>query len=381
MQEFNFNKKEFKDDFLHEKHITYLLNSLEQTSPLDASESHRLSLLFFVISGLDLLIDLDTRLSPILKKKIIDYIYTYQVDTECKIPDHCSNYHTEEKNSKTEIDATTHRIGFAGFRSTSMIDNTIPCFDSGSITMTYCALATLVILGDDLERVHKDHIIKSINHLQLADGGFKPTVLGGESDMRMLYCAVAVSRLLDDWSSIDKDKCAKFIKDSLSYDGGFGQTAGAESHGGSTYCALGSLLLMDKLEATLNSEEISNLIRWCVMRLGHGFSGRPNKEQDTCYSFWIGACLKMTDYFKYIEQDGLLEFILSSQEVSGGFSKIPAYYSDPLHTYLSLAGLSFIDEQHSKGVNVKKLDPTLNISMRAKKHLDQLHKKWRNEST
>ena len=63
--------------------------------------------------------------------------------------------------------------------------------------------------------------------------------------------------------------------------------------GGSTFCAVASLVLMDRLHSTLSDKQIAKLIRWCVMRQQSGFQGRPNKPADTCYSFWVGATLKV----------------------------------------------------------------------------------------
>lgn len=392
MQDFCFARKVFGEDFLYEKHVNYLLKSLKRSTgtPLEVAEAHRLSSLFFIVSGLDLLGALNTRLSDEDKKDIIEWIYSYQVDTERVHLAQQKQYDNNLKNNHNTITMNklndnnyhTTKVGYSGFRATSMIDSDIP-LDCGVISMTYCALATLVILGDDLKRVDRKSIIQGMKLLQLPDGSFKPSVFGGESDMRLVYCAVAVSQLLNDWSGIDKDKCAKFIKDSLSYEGAFAQCPGAEAHGGSTYCALASLKLMSKLDDTLNKQEIDRLIRWCINRLDCGFSGRPNKDQDTCYSFWIGACLVILDHFKYIEQGNLLDFILLAQEERGGLSKVPAFYSDPLHTYLGFAGLTFVDDElcAARKIKLLKLDPTLNISMRAKEHLDQLYESWNKKSS
>lgn len=405
MQDFCFARKVFGEDFLYEKHVNYLLKSLKRSTgtPLEVAEAHRLSSLFFIVSGLDLLGALETRLSSSDRKDIIEWIYSYQVDIERvhkaqqnqqkllqpqqQVPQYDTNYMsydtiTTNKLSDNNCNNTT-KVGYSGFRATSMINSDIP-LDCGIISMTYCALATLVILGDDLKRVDRKSIMQGIKLLQLPDGSFKPSVFGGESDMRLVYCAVAVSQLLNDWSGIDKDKCAKFIKDSLSYEGAFAQCPGAEAHGGSTYCAIASLKLMSKLEDTLNKQEIDRLIRWCINRLDCGFSGRPNKDQDTCYSFWIGACLVILDHFKYIEQGNLLDFILLAQEERGGLSKVPAFYSDPLHTYLGFAGLTFVNDDlcAARKIKLLTLDPTLNISMRAKAHLDKLYESWnRNTGT
>lgn len=408
MQDFCFARKFFGDDFLYEKHVNYLLKSLKKSTsgtPPDEAEVHRLSSLFFIVSGLDLLGALDTNLTRSDKEDIIEWIYSYQVDVKrvktkgmggeengphnnCVMADITAINDPKTTTTQTETTNTTNNnndkndtfkeVGNSGFRATSMINSDIP-LDCGIVSMTYCALATLVILGDDLSRVDRKSIIAGIRHIQLPDGSFKPSVLGGERDMRLVYCAVAVSCLLNDWSGMDKDKCAKFIKKSLSYEGAFAQCPGAEAHGGSTYCALASLKLMSKLDDTLSSQEIDRLIRWCINRLDGGFSGRPNKDQDTCYSFWIGACLVILDHFKYIEQKNLLDFILLAQEERGGLSKVPAFYSDPLHTYLGFAGLTFVDQELSaaRRINLLELDPTLNISTRAKNYLDKLHESWK----
>ena len=62
--------------------------------------------------------------------------------------------------------------------------------------------------------------------------------------------------------------------------------------GGSTYCALASLVLMNRLN-TLTSDQLEKIKRWCIFRQKSGFHGRPNKPVDTCYSFWVGASLKV----------------------------------------------------------------------------------------
>lgn len=478
MQDLCFARKVLSEDFLYEEHVNYLLKLLKRPAsgtPVGIVEAHRLSTLFFVVSGLDLLGALDTRLSRSDREDIIEWIYSHQVDiNKVKIPcyvsslnDGCDNDQDNEEGNEEEtstpktrkqntgrstttattkpvpttptnnaqslatsnannlnnnntstnntitltptsilsttqatsesnttttntstntkspkpkaVDKHTYqeRVGYSGFRATSMMNNDVPS-DCGALTMNYCALATLIILGDDLKRVDRKSIIAGMKQMQLPDGSFKPSVLGGETDMRLVYCAAAVSRLLNDWSGIDKDECAKFIRNSLSYEGAFAQCPGAEAHGGSTYCALASLKLMSKLEDTLSQEEIDRLIRWCINRFDHGFSGRPNKDQDTCYSFWIGACLVILDHFKFIEQKNLLEFILQAQEERGGLSKVPDFYPDPLHTYLGFAGLTFVDDSlcSARRINLLKLDPTLNISVRAKNFLEKLHDHW-----
>lgn len=374
-------------NFMDEKHVDYLLKLLKETTSaarFDVNEPHRLSVLFFIISGLDLLGALHTELDESDRHEIIEWIYSYQVDiNKVKLRDPLTpnDFGNDDDSLYHNLDNMDKYIGHSGFRATSMIDSDVP-FDCGVITMTYCALGTLVILGDDLKRIDKRSIVAGMKHLQLADGSFRPSVLGGERDMRLVYCAAAVCKLLDDWSGIDKDRCAKFIKECLSHEGAFGQCPGAEAHGGSTFCALASLKLMSKLEDTLSNQEIQRLIRWCVNRLDDGFSGRPNKDQDTCYSFWIGSCLVMLNSYDYIDQKRLMEFILLAQMDDGGLGKVPEFFSDPMHTYLGFAGLTFIDERlrAKRAITLRRLDPELNISMRSRYHLENLHALWKKDT-
>ena len=50
---------------------------------------------------------------------------------------------------------------------------------------------------------------------------------------------------------------------------------------------------MDQLESSFEAKELEKIKRWCLVRQKSGFQGRPNKPVDTCYSFWVGASLKV----------------------------------------------------------------------------------------
>ena len=111
-------------------------------------------------------------------------------------------------------------------------------YDSGHVAMTYTALCSLIILGDDLSRVDKQAIAYGLKNLQLQDGSFQFCVEGSENDMRFLFCVASICYILNDFSTIDVDKAVAYILSSLSYEGGFGQGPFLEAHGGSTYCAV-----------------------------------------------------------------------------------------------------------------------------------------------
>jgi geranylgeranyl transferase type-1 subunit beta len=64
--------------------------------------------------------------------------------------------------------------------------------------------------------------------------------------------------------------------------------------GGLTFCALASLSLLNQLHQ-LDTLQKKRLITWCVHRQEFsGFCGRINKQEDTCYAFWVGASLQVT---------------------------------------------------------------------------------------
>ena len=135
------------------------------------------------------------------------------------------------------------------------------------------------------------HFIE-IKMLQQMDGSFAASIDCGECDMRFLYCACAISTFLGDWSGVDKDLAVRYIKSCITYEGGISLTPNGEAHGGSCYCAVSSLILMDRLDS-LGEKDISNLIQYCIFRQNEGYQGRTEKEPDTCYSFWVGGTLQL----------------------------------------------------------------------------------------
>ena len=116
--------------------------------------------------------------------------------------------------------------------------------DVGHLAMTYTALASLAILGDPMDRVDRAAIARSLQELQVPSGCFVSSRLGGETDMRFMYCACCVAHLLGDWSGVDVPRARAFILGSRTYEGAFAQGPGLEAHAGSTFCAIASLKMM-----------------------------------------------------------------------------------------------------------------------------------------
>ncbi|XP_051165462.1 geranylgeranyl transferase type-1 subunit beta [Leptopilina boulardi] len=328
---------------LHAKYFRRILQMLP--SNCASMDSTRLTIAYFAISGLDILDSLN-EFSDEEKNSAIDWIYKLQISN-------------------------------AGEKSGFLASTTLPIdacdYINGHLAMTYTGLAALLILGDDLSRVNRKSLVDGIGACQNSDGSFSGMITGCESDMRFLYCACCVSHILDDWTGINVQKAVDYILRSISYDGAIGQAPGLESHGGSTFCAIASLFLMDKLDI-LSDKQLNRLRRWCIMRQDGGFHGRPGKPSDTCYSFWIGATLQMLNVSHLSNSDENRNFVLSTQDtVVGGFAKFQYVFADPLHTYLGLSGLSLLGEP-----SLCPMYAALNVSRRAYVHLQEIHKKWRN---
>ncbi|KAJ8884281.1 hypothetical protein PR048_016138 [Dryococelus australis] len=339
-------------------HVKFLKKYLHHASNSWSShDSSRLTLAFFAISGLDILNALDS-FNEDEKSEICGWIYKLQV-----VP-----IEGEEES--------WDRCGFQGSTTLCLPNDGrrkhISQYECGHLAMTYTGLACLIILGDDLSRVNKKAVIHGVRSLQQDDGSFCATLSGSESDMRFVYCAACICYMLCDWSGMDIEKTVNYILKSLSYDFGFSQRPECESHGGTTYCAVATLALMNQVHYTNEVRNLDGLKRWSMFRHVSGFQGRPNKPADTCYSFWIGATLKLLGVFDLTDFKENRKYIMSTQNtLSGGFSKWEDTTTDPLHTYFGLCGLSLMNEG-----GLLQVHPGLNISQRAHKHLDNLHKIW-----
>eukprot|EP00590_Aulacoseira_subarctica_P010853 CAMPEP_0172421280 /NCGR_PEP_ID=MMETSP1064-20121228/7542_1 /TAXON_ID=202472 /ORGANISM="Aulacoseira subarctica , Strain CCAP 1002/5" /LENGTH=283 /DNA_ID=CAMNT_0013161599 /DNA_START=415 /DNA_END=1262 /DNA_ORIENTATION=+ len=228
--------------------------------------------------------------------------------------------------------------------------------------MTYTALCTLATLGDDLSTSiiasEKDAILASLTCMQQTNGSFTSTTSGmannSEHDMRFVYCACVICYLFNDWSTVDTKAIQRYIQSCRSYDGSIALLPGQEGHGGSTFCAVASLVLMNATSSILNTNNHwrEDLIRWCVHRQQHeeggggggGMQGRPNKVEDTCYSYWIGGTLYLLQSESLLDRTKLQRYICSCVTPLGGFGKTnTGVPPDLLHSFYSLAWLSLAD--------------------------------------
>lgn len=293
------------------------------------------------------------------KQAIVDWIYNLQI--------------TSKDGDAPE------KVGFLGgtflgdtFATADENDspsNAVNNYHYGHIAMTYTAICTLSALGDDFTRLDKDGILHALKMLQLEDGSFRCVAFGSEHDMRFLYCACCISLMLNDWSSVDIPGAVDYIRSCRAYDGAIGLVPGQEGHGGSTFCALASLVLMNRIDDVIDEKWRHELLQWCTSRQIGGMQGRPNKLEDTCYSFWIGGSLRLLGEDELLSHEQLRAFVMKNQSTCGGFSKQIGAYPDILHAFYSMAYLNFsqnhFDETNDCGIYLRTLNSTLGICRHA----------------
>lgn len=239
------------------------------------------------------------------------------------------------------------------------------------IAMSYTALCIYAALDPENmdKHISKERMTASLKQLQREDGSFQCVSHGSEHDMRFLYCACAISHMLGDWSGVDQEKAVAFIQSCRSWDGAIALIPGQEGHGGSTFCGIAALALMGQLETVMAENQWrQDLIRWCCTRQVGGMQGRPNKDEDTCYSYWIGGTLRLLGRDDLLDQAALQKYILTCQSPMGGFGKIIGAYPDVLHSFYSMAWLSLSSNRESNeegledaGIDLRPLNCTLGI--------------------
>ncbi|TIB67526.1 hypothetical protein E3P77_01470 [Wallemia ichthyophaga] len=171
----------------------------------------------------------------------------------------------------------------------------------------------------------------------------------GESDTRFTYCAISTLSLLGALDRLDqvesgtsiKQKIVSWFTQCINFDGGFGNNIGAETHSGQVFTAVAALAIIDRLDII----HTDNLSWWLSERQvqNGGLNGRPQKQEDVCYSWWVLSALSILHRLHWINKDKLISFILSAQDPDcGGIADRPGDVSDVFHTLFGVAGLSML---------------------------------------
>ncbi|CAM9372083.1 unnamed protein product [Ectocarpus sp. 12 AP-2014] len=209
------------------------------------------------------------------------------------------------------------------------------------ILYTLSALQVMALLGE-LNRVDKDKVAGYVSGLQQSDGSFFGDEWG-EVDTRFSYCALSSMAILGqlDSGKIDVKKAAEFVGRCRNFDGGFGCIPGAESHAGQIFTCVGALSIARSLHLV-----DEGLLGWWLCERqcdSGGLNGRPEKQADVCYSWWILSSLKILGKVDWIDGARLKGFILRCQDSEdGGIAERPGNLADIFHTFFGIAGLSLL---------------------------------------
>jgi len=218
----------------------------------------------------------------------------------------------------------------------------------------------------------------------------------GEVDIRGVYCCASVAKLinLDTWpSGALFENSASWVSSCQTYEGGFSAVPFTEAHGGYTFCGWAALNLLERTYLC----ETDALLKWLICRqmaFEGGFSGRPNKLVDSCYSFWQLSPLIISQFIMSSEAGGscatvealkelnaplfnaeaLTEYILlCCQHYSGGFRDKPGASTDYYHTCYALSGLTLAHNSTSCDTEIQPefgpidltpINPFFNISQK-----------------
>ncbi|KAF8956813.1 terpenoid cyclases/protein prenyltransferase alpha-alpha toroid [Flammula alnicola] len=187
---------------------------------------------------------------------------------------------------------------------------------------TYASVCALAIVGrpgpnGGWDQVDREKMYKFFLSLKQKDGSFL-VAHHSEVDVRRHPARHAHPRALQGTAS--------FIASCQTYEGGFASASHpstslsgsllpppaprpplGEAHGGYTFCALASwVLLRPYLASTSTSDaplptiDVKNLLRWLVNMQGieielGGFRGRTNKLVDGCYSWWCSGAFALLE--------------------------------------------------------------------------------------
>jgi len=281
----------------------------------------------------------------------------------------------------TDTDTATASAATTTTRQ-AIVDWVFDCFDESAggfggrpghdahLLYTLSAVQILA-LADCLEdpRLQRSAVVEFCSKLQQADGSFAGDKWG-EIDTRFTYCALSTLSILQALGNnssttalvVHVNKAAQYILQCRNLDGGFGSVIGAESHAGQVFCCVGALAIAKNLHL-LGADGTDLLAWWLAERQvdSGGLNGRPEKQADVCYSWWILSALSIMGKMSWINRDKLAGFILKCQDdEDGGIADRPDDMADVFHTFFGIAGLSLLGNLHSledQGHVYRSIDP------------------------
>ncbi|KAI1368750.1 terpenoid cyclases/protein prenyltransferase alpha-alpha toroid [Xylaria arbuscula] len=210
-------------------------------------------------------------------------------------------------------------------------------------TVSAVQILALVDAFDDLETrgTGKLKVAQFMAGLQDREKGTFAGDEWGEEDTRFLYGALNALSLLDMLHLVDVDKAVKHVAACANFDGGYGVNPGDESHSGQIFTCVAALTIAKRQDLI----DVDRLAGWLAERQlpNGGLNGRPEKDEDVCYSWWVLSSLSMIGRTHWIDREKLIGFILRCQDVeNGGISDRPGNMVDVWHTLFGLTGLSLL---------------------------------------
>ena len=358
-------------DGLHVRYITGLAEKLDRPTSYEGAvtEHLRMSGVYWSLAALSLL----------RSEKEADALLGVTHGTRSGTsPGNGDNGGDDDKNKRAaagggggaargEVDGDAHRG--------PIVDWVFDCYDSAHggfggnvghdahLLYTLSALQILAMAGRlDDPRLDRRAVVRFVAGLQQSDGSFAGDEWG-EVDTRFSYCALSALSILgalpednhdddnvgDDGlneksstdTCIDLKKAALYVSSCRNFDGGFGCVPGAESHAGQIFCCVGAL----SIARSLHLLDCDLLCWWLAERQcdSGGLNGRPEKQADVCYSWWILSALSILGRTDWINSDRLAAFILRCQDdEDGGIADRPNDMADVFHTFFGIAGLSLL---------------------------------------
>lgn len=211
------------------------------------------------------------------------------------------------------------------------------------VLTTLSAVQVLALLGDPLLRddAFVGAVGKYLASLQRRDGSFVGDA-GGEVDTRFSYAALCCAYLLRCTDALDIHNAVAFIHQCRNFDGGFGATPGGESHAGQVFTCCAALALAGH---PLEGRHARQLGAWLAARQlpCGGLNGRPQKQPDVCYTWWVLSSLTLLRRLHWIDAPAVAAFVLRAQDgVKGGIADRPDDEADVYHTFFGVGGLSLV---------------------------------------
>jgi geranylgeranyl transferase type-1 subunit beta len=309
---FKFNPTELI--FEKAKHINYFKFIFKSLKNNPSLETHKITLLHFIIAGLKILNSLTEEEIELGLRFVINNAVIY--------------------NNKIK----GFRGGtFSGWSYNNNYKNNMKCNsqDKPHIAATYCALSIFKMCNYSLDSVNgldkislkfqevlqndkiifdDEHIIKEIQLSQNECGQISAQSFDTENDVRFFYCAMSIFKLLGKDNNeiknlINYEASHKFLNSIQSYEGGFSMVDEGESNAGTTFTAIASYKILG-----LDIPNKNKLINWlCSRNSSLGVNGRTNKIPDSCYSFWVMGSLSNLGFLELFDREHTINFLLNCQ--------------------------------------------------------------------